>query len=44
MSVPTSRNVARQTHIKVIAWQGRCEVHERFDAGDIAELRASWCC
>ena len=26
-----ARNVARQTDVKIIAWQGRCEVHERFD-------------
>jgi quinolinate synthase len=37
-----ARNVARQTEVKIIAWQGRCEVHERFDAGDIAELRAAY--
>ena len=37
-----ARNVARQTDIKIIAWQGRCEVHERFNAEDIRELRASY--
>ncbi len=37
-----ARNVARQTHIGVIAWHGRCEVHERFTAADIAELREAW--
>ncbi|HEY2050019.1 MAG TPA: quinolinate synthase NadA [Caulobacteraceae bacterium] len=37
-----ARNVARQTPIGIIAWKGRCEVHERFDAADIAELRAAW--
>ena len=37
-----ARNVARQTSIGIIAWQGRCEVHERFTAEDIAEVRASW--
>ena len=37
-----ARNVARQTEIGIIAWQGRCEVHERFDAADIAELRAAY--
>jgi len=37
-----ARNVARQTPIKIIAWQGRCEVHERFNAGDIAELREAY--
>jgi len=37
-----ARNVARQTNIGIIAWQGRCEVHERFTADDIAEIRTSW--
>ncbi|MGA0599746.1 quinolinate synthase NadA [Caulobacter sp. KR2-114] len=37
-----ARNVARQTDIKIIAWQGRCEVHEQFTATDIAELREAW--
>jgi quinolinate synthase len=37
-----ARNVARQTDIRIIAWQGRCEVHERFTAQDIADIRASW--
>ena len=37
-----ARNVARQTHVKIIAWQGRCEVHERFDAEDIRQVRESW--
>jgi quinolinate synthase len=37
-----ARNVARQTAIKIIAWQGRCEVHERFDAADIRDLREAY--
>src|SRR4051812_47439289 len=37
-----ARNVARQTHIGIIAWQGRCEVHERFTAADILEIRAAY--
>jgi quinolinate synthase len=37
-----ARNVARQTPIKIIAWQGRCEVHERFTAADIAEIREAY--
>ena len=37
-----ARNVARQTRVGVIAWHGRCEVHERFTAGDIAEMREAW--
>ncbi len=36
-----AKNVAAQTGIKIIAWHGRCEVHERFTAQDIAELRAA---
>jgi quinolinate synthase len=36
-----ARNVARQTDVKIIAWAGACEVHERFDAADIAEVRAA---
>jgi quinolinate synthase len=37
-----ARNVARQTAIGIIAWKGRCEVHERFDAKDIAEMRLAY--
>jgi quinolinate synthase len=37
-----ARNVARQTDIGIIAWRGRCEVHERFTAEDIAEMREAW--
>ncbi|MDO5710890.1 MAG: quinolinate synthase NadA [Micrococcales bacterium] len=32
-------NIAAQTGVRVITHPGRCEVHERFNAGDIAELR-----
>jgi len=37
-----ARNVARQTDVKIIAWQGRCEVHERFTREDILDIRAAW--
>ena len=37
-----ARNVARQTSVRILSWKGRCEVHERFDASDIAEIRVSW--
>ncbi len=37
-----AKNVARQTDVKIIAWRGRCEVHERFTASDILELRAAY--
>src|SRR5271168_4668958 len=34
-----AQNVAKQTPVKVIAWKGRCEVHERFSANDIRSYR-----
>ena len=34
-----SKNVAAQTDVEVIAWQGRCEVHERFTADEIRRYR-----
>ena len=37
-----ARNVARQTDVRIIAWAGRCEVHERFDAEDIRQVREAW--
>jgi quinolinate synthase len=35
-----ARNIASETGVEIIAWQGRCEVHERFSAADIRDLRA----
>lgn len=37
-----ARNVAAQTNIKIIAWKGSCEVHERFTSDDIEEIRAAY--
>ncbi len=37
-----ARNVAAQTKVEIIAWRGRCEVHEQFTAADIRELRESY--
>jgi quinolinate synthase len=37
-----ARNIAAQTGVKITAWKGHCEVHERFDAADIRELRESY--
>jgi quinolinate synthase len=37
-----ARNVARQTTVGIIAWKGRCEVHERFTAADVLEMKAAW--
>jgi len=36
-----AKNVAKQTDIEVIAWHGRCEVHARFSAQDIKDMRAA---
>jgi quinolinate synthase len=35
-----ARNIAAQTHVKIIAWAGHCEVHERFTAAEVRALRA----
>jgi quinolinate synthase len=37
-----ARNIAAQTEVKITAWKGHCEVHERFNAADIRELRESY--
>ena len=34
-----AKNVAAQTDVGIISWQGKCEVHERFTTADIATLR-----
>jgi quinolinate synthase len=34
-----AKNVAAETKVQLIAWRGRCEVHEQFTAADIRELR-----
>jgi quinolinate synthase len=36
-----AQNIARETHVKIIAWAGHCEVHERFTAAEILALRES---
>ncbi len=36
-----AQNVAKETGVRIIAWKGHCEVHERFTAAEIRELRAS---
>ncbi len=37
-----AKNVANQTDIEIISWHGRCEVHARFNAEDIREMRERW--
>ncbi|MDJ0698856.1 MAG: quinolinate synthase NadA [Woeseiaceae bacterium] len=32
--------VAEQTDVEIIPWQGHCEVHERFTAGELRDYRA----
>jgi len=34
-----AQNVAKLTKVKIITWMGHCEVHERFTAKDIRDLR-----
>jgi quinolinate synthase len=36
-----AQNIAAQTHVKIIAWAGHCEVHERFTPQELINLRAS---
>ena len=42
-----AQNVASQTKVEIIAWQGHCEVHERFTGAEIRgsarAIPASWC-
>jgi len=35
-----AKYVATQTKVKIIAWKGACEVHERFTADELAKYRA----
>ena len=34
-----ARNTAATTDVEIIAWKGHCEVHERFTAADIRDIR-----
>lgn len=34
-----ARNVAANTSIRIIAWEGHCEVHEKFSAEDVRQIR-----
>ncbi len=36
-----ARNVTAQTGVKVITWEGACEVHERFTAQEIRDYRSA---
>ncbi len=34
-----AQNVANETGVEIITWKGHCEVHERFSAKDVRQLR-----
>ncbi len=34
-----ARNVAANTEIRIISWEGHCEVHEKFSAEDVRQIR-----
>ena len=34
-----AKNIAAETKVKIIAWTGHCEVHERFSADEVRQLR-----
>ncbi|MGD9882827.1 MAG: quinolinate synthase NadA [Reyranella sp.] len=35
-----AKNIAAETGVEIITWAGHCEVHERFAASDVRQLRA----
>ena len=37
-----AQNIAAQTKVKIIAWAGHCEGHERFTAAEVRALRADY--
>ncbi len=37
-----AQNIARQTGVEVVTWAGHCEVHERFTAADMKQLRVDY--
>ncbi len=37
-----AQNVAAQTQVKIIAWAGHCEVHERFTGAQVRALRSDY--
>jgi quinolinate synthase len=37
-----AKNIAAETGVEIITWKGHCEVHERFSAAEVAELREDY--
>ncbi len=35
-----AQNIAKETGVEIVTWAGHCEVHERFSAADVRQLRA----
>ena len=34
-----AQNIAKETRVEIVTWAGHCEVHERFSAADVRQLR-----
>src|SRR5882757_9366581 len=34
-----AQNIAKETGVEIVTWAGHCEVHERFSAADVRQLR-----
>ncbi len=34
-----AKNVAANTEVEIVAWKGRCEVHEKFSGEDVRQIR-----
>ena len=34
-----AQNIANETKVEIVTWAGHCEVHERFSAADVRQLR-----
>jgi quinolinate synthase len=37
-----AQNVAAETNVEIIVWKGHCEVHERFSAAEVEQLREAY--
>jgi quinolinate synthase len=37
-----ARNTAAETKVRILAWKGHCEVHERFTAADVRQVREAY--
>src|SRR5712664_1229324 len=35
-----AQNIAAETKVEIVTWAGHCEVHERFSASDVRQLRS----